>query len=266
MMTQIAWGIVGAGAVLMSRPLSYCGRPVGCIMVGLGLVLSASPAFADQSILAKDNGQIDCVASAKDLTRISLNGDQFASVSKISTGIPTEDFQIVNEPVRGDIYLSVPDGFSKPQLSFFGTTRKGFVYKFLCKVKGAEPEQIFISNASLSEDKARDWELRTSPEETAVRLGLAMYANQSIEGFDIRQTILEPVMIGRLQVQQISEYLGSEVRGTVLRVRNLGKQPLLLDQTMFSPSGTVAFMAPTPELAPDQESAVYLIQSNGGAR
>lgn len=266
MTSQIAWWVVGAGAALMSRPLSFCARPLGCIMVAVGLVMAANPALADQSILAKDNGQIDCVASAKDLTRISLDGDQFASVSKISTGIPTEDFQIVNEPVRGDIYLSVPDGFSKPQLSFFGTTRKGFVYKFLCKVKGTDAEQIFISNASLSDDKARDWELRTSPEETAVRLGLAMYANQSIEGFDIRQTVLEPVMVGRLQVQQISEYRGSEVRGTVLRVRNLGKQPLLLDQTMFSPSGTVAFMAPTPELAPDQESAVYLIQSNGGAR
>lgn len=266
MMAQYAWGCLGAGAALVARPCSFGGRTTGVMLVGIGLLLVAGPAFADQSVLAKDNGQVDCVASAKDLTRISLNGDQFASVSKISTGIPTEDFQIVNEPVRGDIYLSVPDGFSKPQLSFFGTTRKGYVYKFLCKVRGADAEQIFITNASLSQDKARDWEVRTSPDETAVRLGLAMYANQSIEGFDIRQTVLEPVMVGRLQVQQISEYRGSEVRGTVLRVRNLGKQPVLLDQTMFSPSGAVAFMAPTPELAPDQESAVYIIQSNGGAQ
>jgi hypothetical protein len=101
--------------------------------------------MADQSIPAADNGTVACTASAKDLTRISLAGDQFASVSKISTGNPAEDFKIVNEPVRGDIYISVPDGFTKPNLSFFGTTRKGFVYKFLCQVRGNDAEQVFVT-------------------------------------------------------------------------------------------------------------------------
>jgi conjugal transfer pilus assembly protein TraK len=266
MMAHYAWGAVGAGTALIARPYSIAGRPLGVLLVGLGLFAVSSPAFADQSVLAKDNGQVDCIASAKDLTRISLNGDQFASVSKISTGVPTEDFQIVNEPVRGDIYLSVPDGFSKPQLSFFGTTRKGFVYKFLCKVRGNDAEQIFITNAALDVEKARDWEVRTSPDETAVRLGLAMYAGETIEGFEITHAVLEPVRVGKLQVQQVSEYRGSEIRGTVLRVRNLSKQAVTLDQSMISAGGAVAFIAPVPELAPGQDSAVYLIQSNGGAQ
>jgi conjugal transfer pilus assembly protein TraB len=42
--------------------------------------------MADQSIPAADNGTVACLASAKDLTRISLAGDQFASVSKIGAG------------------------------------------------------------------------------------------------------------------------------------------------------------------------------------
>lgn len=266
MMAQYAWGALGVGAALISRPLSFGGRSVGILIFAAGLIMAVAPAHADQAVLAKDNGQVDCFASAKDLTRISLNGDQFASVSKISTGVPTEDFQIVNEPVRGDIYLSVPDGFSKPQLSFFGTTRKGYVYKFLCKVRGNDAEQIFITNASLDSEKAKDWEVRTSPEETAVRLGLAMYASQSIEGFEISQTVLEPVRVGKLQVQQISEYRGSEIRGTVLRVRNLGKDPVTLDQGMFTSGGAVAFIAPRPEIGSGQDTAVYLIHSNGGAR
>jgi conjugal transfer pilus assembly protein TraK len=266
MIASYAWGAVGAGAALILRPYSIAGRPVGVLLLTIGLIMAASPALADQAVMAKDNGQVDCVASAKDLTRISLNGDQFASVSKIATGVPTEDFQIVNEPVRGDIYLSVPDGFSKPQLSFFGTTRKGYVYKFLCKVRGNDAEQIFITNAALDTEKARDWEVRTSPDETAVRLGLAMYAGQAIDGFDISETVLEPVRVGKLQVQQVSEYRGSEIRGRVLRVRNLGSDAVALDQGMFSPKGAVAFIAPVPELAPGQDSAVYLIQSNGGAQ
>lgn len=133
-MAQLGWGAIGVGAVLAGRPYAISGRPVGAALICLGAMCLAAPAVADQSIPAADNGTVTCVASAKDLTRISLAGDQFTSVSKISTGNPAEDFKIVNEPVRGDIYLSVPDGFTKPNLSFFGTTRKGYVYKFVCQV------------------------------------------------------------------------------------------------------------------------------------
>ena len=90
--------------------------------------------------------------------------------SKITTGNPAEDFKIVNEPVRGDIYISVPDGFTKPNLSFFGTTRKGFVYKFLRQVRGNDAEQVFVTNTAVKAEAARDWDVRSSPEDTAVRL------------------------------------------------------------------------------------------------
>src|SRR3546814_14807306 len=63
--------------------------------------------------------------------RISLVEDEFASVSKISTGNPQDDFSVVNEPVRGDIYLSVPEGFARPALSFFATSKRGYVYKIV---------------------------------------------------------------------------------------------------------------------------------------
>jgi len=233
------------------------------LIVGAALLLT-TPAFADQNVMATDNGTVACLASAKDLTRISLKEDQFASVSKITTGVPTEDFKIVNEPVRGDIYLSVPDGFSRANLSFFGTTRKGFVYKFVCQVRGSDAEQLFVANNAIASERARDWEVRSSPEDAAVRLSQAMYRSESIDGFEIRQTVLEPVMVGRLQVQQVGEYRGADLKGLVLRVRNTGKDQLPLDESVLAARGVVAFMTPVSVLAPSEEAAVYLIQSNGG--
>ena len=85
-MAQIGWGAIGVGAVLAGRPYAITGRPIGAAFICLGALCLAAPAVADQSIPAADNGTVACVASAKDLTRISLAGDQFASVSKISTG------------------------------------------------------------------------------------------------------------------------------------------------------------------------------------
>jgi conjugal transfer pilus assembly protein TraK len=263
-MAQLGWGACLAGSVLAGRPLNIAGRPLGTALIGLGALCLASPALADQNVMAADNGTVSCVASAKDLTRISLAGDQFASVSKITTGVPTEDFKVVNEPVRGDIYISVPDGFVRPALSFFGTTRKGFVYKFVCQVRGNDAEQVFIANAAVKSQSAHDWEVRSSPEDAAVRLAQAMYRGEATPGFDIRQTVLEPVTVGKLTVQQVGEYRGAELKGLILKVRNAGREPLPLNENLLAARGALAFMTPVSELAPGEAAAVYLIQSNGG--
>lgn len=257
---------IGAGALLAGRPCAMAARPIGMVLISLGALCFAAPAFADQNIMAADNGTVQCVTSAKDLTRISLAGDQFASVSKITTGNPAEDFKIVNEPVRGDIYISVPDGFPRATLSFFGTTRKGFVYKFICQVRGTEAEQVFIANTAIPSERAQNQEEPSSPEDTAVRLAQAMYRGEPVDGFDMRSTVLEPVMIGRLQVQQVGEYRSAEINGLVLRVRNTGRQAQSLNENMLAARGALAFMAPVSELAAGQETAVYLIQSSANTQ
>ena len=93
--------------------------------------------------------------SARELTRISLIADAFASVSKITTGYPYNDFTVTNEPVRGDIYISVPNGFAPGRVTFFATSKKGFVYKFTCKVAGDEAEQVFVSNPAIAGERAQ---------------------------------------------------------------------------------------------------------------
>lgn len=227
------------------------------------MCMAASPAVADQSVLAADNGTIGCVASAKDLTRISLAGDQFASVSKISTGNADDDFKIVNEPTRGDIYLSVPDGYGKPKLSFFGTTRKGYVYKFVCDVRGDEAEQLFVANSAIQAEEARQTVGSVSPEEEATRLVQAMYRGEALEGFEQVADVLAPVRIGKLEVQQIGQYRGEDLRGLVLRVRNTSREVIRIDEQVLSARGAVAFMAPVSDLAANASSAVYLIQKAG---
>jgi conjugal transfer pilus assembly protein TraK len=145
MMAFYAVGSAAAGTILMSRIYCILSRVAGACLITLAVFLFAQPAWADQTVVAADSAQVDCQASAKDLTRISLVDDEFASVSKISTGNPQDDFSVVNEPVRGDIYLSVPEGFGRPALSFFGTSKRGYVYKFVCRIAGDQAAQVFVS-------------------------------------------------------------------------------------------------------------------------
>ena len=91
-------------------------------IVAPSCILLPRVALADQNLEVSDNASVECVASAHELTRISLVGDGFASVSKVQPDSPLDDFDVVNEPTRGDIYISVPTGYRPKGLSFFGTS------------------------------------------------------------------------------------------------------------------------------------------------
>jgi conjugal transfer pilus assembly protein TraK len=224
----------------------------------------AAPALADQYRMAADNARIECTASKKDLTRISLVGDQFSSVSKISTGAPYNDFSVVNEPVRGDIYLSVPETYASATINFFATSKKGYVYKFVCQVSGIEAQQVFITNPALTQTKAREWEEETPVQTTAMRLIKAMATMATVEGYEIRQPNSMPGAVGPLSVRLIAEYRGAALTGKALRIENRGTAPVVLREADLAPQGTLAVTIAKPELAPGEATSAWLVGNGGG--
>jgi conjugal transfer pilus assembly protein TraK len=266
MMSVFAFGSAVTGAAFLSRYYCVLSRAIGASLVAVALLLFAEPAWADQTVMASDGSQVDCAASAKDLTRISLVEDEFASVSKISTGNPQDDFSVVNEPVRGDIYLSVPEGFGRQALSFFATSKRGYVYKFACRIAGEQAVQVFISNPAIAKDKAGEAApqvAEASPQDGAVALVQAMYSNQVVDGYEMRQRALRPVYVGNLKVQMIAEYRGTALIGRVLRIENNSAAPITLTETTVAPSSALAVSIAEPKLEPGKVTTAYLVLQNG---
>lgn len=265
-----AIGSAALGTVLASRISCLLSRIMGASLIVLAVCLMAAPAFAapDQTLMVADGAQVSCTASAKDLTRISLVGDEFAGVSKINTGNPADDFSVVNEPVRGDIYLSVPEGYSRQVLSFFGTSKRGYVYKFQCRISGDQAVQVFVSNPAIAKADATEAGVTkvapvTSPEEAAVPLVQAMYANKTVEGFEMRQRSLKPVYVGDLKVQMIAEYRGEALTGRVLRIENKGTAETVLTEATVAPASALAVSIAEPKLAPGRVTTAYLVSRSG---
>lgn len=258
-------GSIAVGLVLFSRVECFASRLAGLCFLILAFLFAGKPAFADQTVMAADSAQVDCHASARDLTRISLVDDQFASVSKISSGNPGADFSVVNEPVRGDIYLSVPDGFAKPALSFFGTSKRGYVYKFVCRIQGDQALQVFVANPAIAkEQQAQNGRPdKVGPQDAAVMLIQAMAQNNEAEGYERRQRSFKPVTVGDLQVQMIAEYRGENLSGQSLRIENLGKKTVALDDKTIAPSNALAISIAQPHLEPGQATTAYLVSRNG---
>src|SRR3546814_7891091 len=103
MMSVYVFCSAAAGTAFLSRVHCHLSRCMGAGLLAIAVLLVAEPARANQTIMASDSAQVDCQASAKDLTRISLVEDEFASVSKISNGNPIDDFSVVN---RSDEHTS----------------------------------------------------------------------------------------------------------------------------------------------------------------
>ena len=259
-------GFVSGGATYIAGTISRVDARVqgaGLGLLAVGAIVAAQPALADQYRMAGDSARVECVASKKDLTRISLVGDQFSSLNKVATGVPYNDFSVVNEPVRGDIYLSVPETYAARTINFFATSKKGYVYKFACTVAPVEAQQVFVTNPGLAQAKAKEWEDQTPVQETAVRLIQAMATSATVEGFEIRQPNAKPAMVGTLSVRLIAEYRGASLIGKVLRVENKGTAPVTLHEADLAPQGTRAVTIATPEIGPGQATVAYLVGQNG---
>ena len=238
-------------------------KPRTWIIAPLLALAFAAPSHADEFRLGADNARIDCTVSKKELTRIALVGDQFASVSKISSGYPYNDFAVTNEPVRGDIYLSVPETFAASKLSFFATTRKGFVYKFACTIAEIDAQQVFVTNPALAKNDAAQWEAETPQSASAVRLIQAMAANDALPGYVVRQAPDRPVRIGSLELQIIAEYRGATLNGKALRIVNRSGKPVTIPERDLAPKGAVAVSIAAATLAPSSATSAFIVTSTG---
>ncbi len=264
----LAW-LFSAG--LASLSLGAARRPdtglktAGSALIVLAACLSASPAHADQFVEAGDGAQIDCKLSRDELTRISLIGDGFANVSKIATGYPYNDFGVTHEPLRGDIYISVPPSFAANSLSFFATSKEGFVYKFACQTAAIEAQQLFITNPALAGDSDETQNNHANKDDAIIDLVKAMASDAVLPSYRIRQMMARPVKIGVVEVQLIAEYRGGQFTGQQLVLRNRGKKTLHINGKDLAPKSARAISLARDTLAPGEKTAAFLVKSNRGA-
>ncbi len=240
-------------------------RPFGALIFTLAALAPAHSALADETIPVSDNGEVNCSASKSDLTRVALVDDEFVAVSRIETGIPSNDISIVHEPTRGDLYLSVPEGYSKSHLSFFGTTQAGFVYKFTCRVENIPTQQVFVRNAALEEERLALTGGAQQPDmqDASVQLVRAMFEQREIGGYSISDIPRAAVNIGELKIQLTSQYLGPVLTGQVMRIENTGSEEVTLTDALVGGRSALAVSVGNRSLAPGQATSAFVVVASG---
>ncbi|MEL6878699.1 MAG: type-F conjugative transfer system secretin TraK [Pseudomonadota bacterium] len=249
--------------------MSFLARPFPSALTSVVLAALtcafAAPARADQFVEAADGATIDCVLARGALTRIALVEDGFANVSKMASGFPYNDFEVTHEPVRGDIYVSVPLQYASAKVSFFATSSAGHVYKFACRVEGEEASQVFVSNPALAKSDAADWEKGTPGRDDAtLRLVEAMASDAVLPGYRARAALSRPRRTGSLEIQQVAKYEGAELTGQAFTLRNLGSETIDLASERDAPAGALAFAYGRDALDPGETTQAFLVFVKGG--
>ena len=229
-------------------------RPI--LVTSVALFLPAL-AHADQHVPVTDGGEVQCYLAARGVTRISLVGDAFASSVRRPVGDGQADIAVQSEPTRGDIYVSVPDGFPGPSLSFFAISRKGFTYKFRCTLTQADAQQIFVENPAA----ANGFDARSAAQvwETPILLMKAMAARVPLTGYVVTNPEVRPVQVGTLQVSAQAVYDGPDMLGKVLRITNTGTRDTDVSESDLSPPNTLLASIALPHLRPHEATEAFVV-------
>ena len=172
---------------------------------------------------------------------------------------------MTHEPVRGDIYVSVPLQYASARVSFFATSSAGYVYKFTCRVEGEEASQLFVTNPALAKSQASEWEgAAVTRDEAAIRLIEAMASDGVLPGFRARAELSRPRHTDSLEVQQVAEYEGAELIGQAFTLRNLGPALVDLAGEREAPAGALAFAYGRDSLQPGESTQAFLVFTKGG--
>jgi conjugal transfer pilus assembly protein TraK len=171
---------------------------------------------------------------------------------------------VTHEPVRGDIYISVPPQYASDRISFFATSHAGHVYKFACRLGGNEATQLFITNPALARSEAEEWQAGASPSDNVIRLIEAMASDAVLPGFAARAELSRPRRTGSIEVQQVAQYDGAELTGQRFLIRNLGSEALDLASEREAPAGALAFAYGRESLAPGEAVSAFLVFAAAG--
>lgn len=110
-----------------------------------GLVAVTSEAMAAQLRLAESDAEIVAVISAREVSRIALEGDRIASLAAVPQG-----FSIDHDADTGDLYIVPNPGFKITGLvNMFITSEAGRSYQLLLEPRDIPSEQIIIRNSKL---------------------------------------------------------------------------------------------------------------------
>ena len=229
------------------------------IILVFALAASIS-AYSAQTFRVKDGDTINVKVSAKELTRIAVEGDGKLGDISIASGL----IEIQPDTERGEVKIRPLPG-APSHFSFFVTDDLGSTYTVVADQYDVPSETVLlkIDNAK----RSKDFEYKTVPYvELVKQLMRGMAINKTPDGFSVDDVNIKVPVWRETQIVMVKTFTGYELLGEVYKIANVSKEPMIFDEREFLEFGKNVKAVALEQLSLDAGSStfLYVVRSKGG--
>lgn len=229
----------------------------------LGIALLGAQAEATQKFNVKNGDTIMVEVSAKDLTRIAVDGSGKLADIKVAAGI----LEIEPDLDRGDLHIRPLPG-APATFSFFLTDDLGSTYTIVAQQSDVPSETVLlrIDNSRRDKDGVQDSEKKTIPYvESIKQLIKAMALNVTPDGYAFDEVNKKVPVWKETSITLTQLYTGYDLLGEVYVLQNLTKEQMTFNEKEFFEFGENVRAVGLDKLSLEagETTHVYVVRAKG---
>ena len=224
------------------------------IALATALALSCAPAKAVQIVEGGDGSTVYAKLSKKEMTRLAVDHGRVASL-RVRDG----ELGIDADEETGQVFLTVPDGASKP-INGFLTTDAGNTYTLVLQIVDAPADSIIVKQPRQRSALARN-DFKSGAYNKAIKQLISVMAGDELP------VDIEVTQVGRkLDLWQEAsmlletKYSSGDMVGERYLIANVSQAPMVLDEREFYRQGVHVIAIDQLNLAPEASTRLYIIR------
>jgi len=224
------------------------------IALATALAFSCAPAMAVQIVEGGDGSTLYAKLSKKEMTRLAVDHGRVASL-RVREG----ELGIDADEETGQVFLTVPDGASKPVNGFL-TTDAGNTYTLVLQIVDAPADSIIIKQPRQRSALARNDFKSSAYDKSVKRLISVMAGDELPEDIEVTQVGRKLDLWQEASMLLETRYSSGDMVGERYVVANVSQAPMVLDEREFYRPGMHVIALDQLNLAPQASTRLYIIR------
>lgn len=224
------------------------------LALATALALSSSPAKAVQIVEGGDGSTVYAKLSKKEMTRLAVDHGRVASL-RVREG----ELGIDADEETGQVFLTVPDGASKP-INGFLTTDAGNTYTLVLQIIDAPADSIIVKQPRQRSALARN-DFKSGTYDKAIKRLISVMAGDELpEDIEVTQVGRKLDLWQEASMLLETRYSSGDMVGERYVVANVSQAPMVLDEREFYRQGVHVIALDQLNLAPEASTRLYIIR------
>lgn len=213
-------------------------------------ILLSHFAFSAQIFDLDPYKRIPVIVSFNELNRITVENDKIQQIYG-----DEGRYIIQGDEISGQVFVR-PHADNLSPFTVTVITQSGQTQDLLLTPKDGNARAIVIRPKSIEKKLSSSGNL----DEQIINLTQAMLHDRKIEGFEVNRNINSIQKLNQAELKTVCQYLGENLEGLILVVRNVSSQNLNLQPQMFLSPKTLSVAITENILSPQSTTRVFIVR------